>query len=111
MQTAPEAGEWFNFRGVQAVDILGHTNNIVRLRYDDGAEDVVKLANTAQLRTLHEILETRSHPAPPESAGTGRKAGSWVNLRGVTSCKEGPAGRFAEGATAVLLSYERWRRG
>ena len=103
-QSPLEAGEWFNFRGVQTVDILGHTNNIVRLRFDDGAEDVVKLANTAQLRTLNEILETRRHPAPPESGGTGRKAGSWVNLRGVVSSKEGPQAPGTEDRL-LFLSY------
>ena len=92
-QTPLDAGEWFNFRGVQSVDILGHTNNIDRLRYTDATEEVVKLANSGQLRTLHEILETRRHPEPPalEANSPGRKAGSWVNLKEVVSSREGPA--------------------
>ena len=91
-QSPLDAGEWFNFRGVQSVDILGHTNNIVRFRYDDAVQEVVKLANANQLRTLHDMLETRRHPEPPksESSGPGRRAGSWVNLRGVVSTTEGP---------------------
>ncbi len=105
MQSPLEAGEWFNFRHVQSVDILGHTNNIVRLRYDDATEEVVRLANSGQLRTLHGILETRRHPEPPESSDSGRKAGSWANLRGVVSCKEGPPAGGDDGRL-LFLSYD-----